>query len=103
MIEQLIFAALATVQQPVMKKREDEIVIVGKKQPSPTVVDINELFERFNDGYSLATYKFVPIEREDNDLFVSPIKRSLNITTSIIVGGRVVQPSIDEDIVYFDE
>lgn len=35
--------------------------------------------------------------------FVSPVKRSFMVIASVIVGGRVVQPPIDEDdVVYFD-
>ncbi len=45
-------------------------------------------------------FRFRKSKADDEDLediFVSPIKRVLNVTAPIVVGGRVVQPPIDED------
>jgi hypothetical protein len=45
-----------------------------------------------------------PSDHEEEVPFVSPVKRAFMVTASVIVGGRIVQPPIDEDdIVYFDE
>jgi len=105
MIDQLALALTTVLQQSTIEKRQDEIVIVAKNQPTPTIIDFNKFFEKFINSDSLITYISTPIAREEeDDFFVSPIKRSINITTPIIVGGRVTQPPIDEeDIVYFDE
>lgn len=44
-----------------------------------------------------------PSDDKEDIPFVSPVKRSLKVTAAVTIGGRVVQPPIDEDdVVYFD-
>jgi hypothetical protein len=45
-----------------------------------------------------------PRDAKEEVPFVSPVKRSFTVTASVVVGGRIVQPPIDEDdVVYFDD
>jgi len=107
MIEQIAMAlsTLITNQQLNVKKREDSYVIVSKSQTSPISINANDFYEQMQRD-SLTTYQSVPtINLDNNDnIFVSPIKRSVTVTGLFVVGGRISQPAIDEDeIVYFDE
>jgi len=52
---------------------------------------------------TVTTYQHKPPPLADEEYFVSPVKRSLSITATIKVGGRVAQPPIEGDLVYFDE
>jgi hypothetical protein len=105
MIEQLAMAlnTLITNQQLNVKKREDSYVIVSKSQTSPTSIG-DDFFAQFQ-GNSLTTYQSVPVTKIDNDdVFVSHVKRSVTVNGLFVIGGRISQPEIDEDeIVYFDE
>ncbi len=106
MIEQLAIAltTLVTNQELNIKRREDNYVIVNKSNPSSTSTN-NDFFAQLR-GNSLTTYQSVPVIKisRNDDVFISPVKRSVTVNGSFIVGGRISQPEIDEDeVVYFDE
>ena len=86
-------------------RRDDECVIVSTSQVAPTIIDFDLFLKRFRKfDTSVATYVSEPIRiMEKRAGFVSPINRSLNVITPILVGGKVTQPPIDDEIVYFDE
>lgn len=99
--------AYAPATEPAMNKREQSYVIVGKLQPASTeqsIADITNITNGLLAG-TATTYQSEPPSVDNDDVpFVSPVKRSFMVIAQVIVGGRVVQPPIDEDdIVYFDE
>ncbi len=99
----LVFAC-ASATEPAMNKREQNYVIVSKAQPASTEKSSADIINGLFTG-TATTYQSEPPSVDNDDVpFVSPVKRSLMVTAQVIVGGRVVQPPIDEDdIVYFDE
>ena len=103
MIEGLILAAAAVAATaPAGRVREGNYIIVSRTQPVRTqLVDFPPISDFLTERVS--TYQYAsPSLRNTND-FISPIKRSFSVTATIKVSGRVVQPPIEEDIVYFDE
>lgn len=101
MLDYLV-SAIAQLQEPVTRKREDNIVVVGKAQSASTMPYstgiFDELFIQTATTYQLKSASL------NEDVFISPVKRSFMVTAPVVVGGRVIQPPIDEDdIVYFDE
>jgi len=97
----LVFA-FAQLQEPVMRKREDNIVVVGTAQSASTMPYSTRIFDELFTA-TAATYQAKP-PLLDEDIFISPVKRSFMVTVPVVIGGRVAQPAIDEDdIVYFDE
>lgn len=86
-------------------RRDDECVIVSTSQIAPTIIDFELFLKRFRKPEeSVATYVSEPIRSiEKRADFVSPINRSLNVIAPIFVSGKVTQPPIDDEIVYFDE
>jgi hypothetical protein len=92
-------------KQELTKNRKEGYVIVGKPPTSATAVNTDDFYAQMQRN-SLTTYQSVPTTNLDNndDIFVSPIKRSVKVNGLFVVGGRISQPAIDEDeIVYFDE
>ena len=95
-----LFSAIAQFQETVTRKREDNIVVVSKAQSASTMPYSTGIFEFIQTA---TTYQ-AKLPSSNEDIFVSPVKRSFVVTASVVIGGRVVQPPIDEDdIVYFDE
>lgn len=100
MIEIAAILALATVPQLAPKKQEDQYVIISNSQPVPTVISGDKVTSKF---YGTATT--YQTESPVDDVFISPVKRSISVTSPVLVGGRVAPLPIDDEdnIVYFDE
>lgn len=99
---------LAGIQKPIIRRRrEDNSVIVGTPASTPTYANSDEFFQMFRNRNSSSTYETVPIitEKEEENLYISPVKASFVITAPVVFLGRGTQPPIDEtdDLVIFDE
>lgn len=95
----------ATVPQPVITRRKENVVIVGKQAPASTFKSFNDLFEQMQVKFSSSESRIIPASpMDEEDIFVSPIKRTITVKAKFVVSGRIIQPPIDdEDEIYFDE
>lgn len=101
MLAELLLTVVAY-KQPQQKR--DNYVVVSETKSASTVIDVGKYREKFFGVGHLVTYNSTP-KIDDGEIFVSSIKKSLNVISPIIVGGKISQPSIDEDddLVMFDE
>jgi hypothetical protein len=103
MIEGLILAAATvTATAPAGRVREGHYIIVSRTQPVSTQpVDFPLVSDFLTER--VTTYQYSTPSLKGAGDFISPIKRSFSVTATIKVSGRVVQPPVEEEIVYFEE
>jgi hypothetical protein len=102
MIEGMVLAAAATaVTVPAFAPKVECFVMFPEEHSVSTELARSSWIDNLLG--TVTTYQHRPLPLVDADYFVSPVKRSLRVTTTIEVGGRVVQPPIEGDLVYFDE
>ncbi len=106
MIEGIVLAAFAsaTATAPVVRRKEENIVIVRMEQSASTEQAVENVLNNLLAG-TVTTYQFVPPSVGQEDVpFVSPLTSSFTVKAKLRVGGEIVQPPIDFDnIIYFDE
>jgi hypothetical protein len=103
MIEMLLVAA-TTIQSNQLKKQNENYVIVEKRPTTSTVKDFNDFLSQIETKTQLATYQSVPLtSAHTEDDFISPVKKSIVVNATFILGGKISPLPMDDEIVYFDE
>jgi hypothetical protein len=104
MIEMLLVAA-TTIQTINLKKQDEKYLSIERKNVTSTIKGFEDYLTQLKVGTSTATYQTVPVVfTEDEDDFVSPVKKSITVNATFIFGEKILPlPIDDDDIVYFDE
>lgn len=92
---------LATISLP-EEYRSEPYYFVAKNHPATTVGEIDRISDSIEFDDSTATYRFFPVDgTRQQDIFISPLIRTVPVTITASVLGRVSPLPIDDQIIDF--
>jgi hypothetical protein len=105
MLDYILALAVSTAPSTIQKNQNPPVIVVGKEISSKTEQRTGSISLEDMKENSVATFwNDTPEVGSSADVpYVSPAKSTIKVKATYVIGGKISQPPVDDDLVYLDE